>query len=100
MKDQQIPDDFTTEPQCYGGVELSSDEKSALSVPPKFAIYSKIDTTDCEAQVEKGLAKLRWSIQKREREERGEETDESSSYKVGINEFDFRHMKATGLPFN
>ena len=36
VKDQKVPDTFSTEPQCYGGVDLSAEERSALSLPPKF----------------------------------------------------------------
>ena len=97
--DQQISDDFSTEPRCYGGVELTEDERATLSLPPKYAVYSKVDTTDCAAQVEKGLAKLRWSIKENEREEREGESDERMSYKPA-NVFDFRYMRATELPFN
>ena len=100
VKDQQIPADFSNSPRCYGGVELNEDERAALSLPPKYAIHSKINTTDCEAQVEKGLAKLRWSIQKRGREEQDEEPSESISFKPSANVFDFRFMRATDLPFN
>ena len=102
VQDQQIPEGFSNEPRCYGGVELSADERAVLTLPPKFAAFSKIDSTDCEAQVEKGLAKLRWSIQKREREVQAgtEESEESPSFKPSANLFDFRFMRATELPFN
>ena len=100
--DRQIPDSFSTEPRCYGGVQLSADEQALLSLPLKYAVFSKIDTTDCKAQVEKGFAKMRWSIQKREREEQNgeEEQDERNSFKPATNVFDFRMMRATDLPFN
>ena len=57
--DQSIPHDFPTAPRCYSGVLISENEFAALSLPPKFAVYSGIDEGDCEAQVEKGIPKLR-----------------------------------------
>ena len=100
--DQQVPEDFSTDPRCYGDVELSADERSVLSLPPKYAMYSKIDATDCKAQVEKGIAKLRWSIQKRDREEQSgaNEPVERESFKSTTNAFDFRLMRATDQPEN
>ena len=60
IKDQPIPDDFTTEPRVYGGVNITEPEKELLSLPPKFAMYDKIEPKKCEAEVEKALTKLRW----------------------------------------
>ena len=31
-----------------------------MSLPPKYATYNKVNTEECEAEVEKCLAKLRW----------------------------------------
>ena len=45
-------------------------------------------------QDEKGLAKSRWFAQ----EDRGDE--ERTLYRTNANEFDFRYMRATNLPFN
>lgn len=99
VADQEIPNEFSTAPRCYGNVSLNQNEAAALSLPPKFAVYSKIDEAHCEAEVEKGLAKLRWSVQKQERLESGED-EEQTSFRTEANEFDFRHMRATQLPFN
>ena len=66
IADQSVPDDFSTAPRCYGGVVMNENELAALSLPPKFAVYSSIDEADCEAQVEKGLNKIRWSVSKQE----------------------------------
>ena len=32
--------------------------------PPKFSVYQRVEITACEAQIEKGLTKFRWSAQK------------------------------------
>ncbi len=89
IEDQQVPEEFSTGPKCYGGVEINMDEQAVLSLPPKYAVYSKIDVIDCEAQVEKSLAKLRWSVQKRERqeEEGTEQREDQKSFKAGYEHF-------------
>jgi hypothetical protein len=66
VEDQEIPESFTSSPRCYGGVGLSENEENILSLPPKFSVYGKVIVTACEAQVEKGLAKLRWTVKREE----------------------------------
>ena len=66
IANQEVPSTFSTTPRCYGNVAISREELAALSLPPKFAVYSNIDIADCEAQVEKGLAKYRWSVRNNE----------------------------------
>jgi hypothetical protein len=61
VTDKEIPPTFTSSPVCYGGCVVNSSENKLLMLPPRFAVYSKINPDDCEAEVEKGLAKLRWS---------------------------------------
>ena len=58
--DQELDECFTSEPRCYGACEVSDNEKQALSLPPKFVLYTKIDSVSVEAEIEKGLAKYRW----------------------------------------
>ena len=98
VDNQRVPDEFSSEPRSYGGVDLTTDRKIALSLPPKYSIHAPIDTTDCEAQVEKGICKLRWSIKSKEAEERGE-VDDRQPFR-GANSFNFKNMRATDLPFN
>ena len=62
VKDRNIPEDYTPLPRIYGDVDLSPAEVSLLTLPPKYAIYEKIDGRKCAAEVEKSLAKLRWEI--------------------------------------
>lgn len=61
VADQSVPSTFSSNPRRYGGVQLTKDEEKVLCLPPKFAVYEKINLISCEAQIEKGLAKLRWS---------------------------------------
>ena len=63
VADQQIPESFSSSHRCYGGTQLSSEEK-VLSLPPKFSVYQRVEITACEAQIEKGLTKFHWTAQK------------------------------------
>ena len=40
---------------------IDDKEQDLLHLPPKFAVYGEIDPVECMGEVEKGLAKLRWS---------------------------------------
>ena len=98
VADQEIPENFTSEPRCYGSVQISSDEKAVLSLPPKFATFDRIDKLRCEGEVEKGLAKLRWSRKREDSEHRDIEQDRF--YRETEKVFDFGKMRATDFPFN
>ena len=100
VEEQEVPVEFSTEPRCYGDVVLDTNERNALSLPPKYAVHAKLDVVDCEAQVEKGLAKLRWSIKESEREDAVGRPIVSGAFKTGTNSLDFSLMRATDLPFN
>ena len=41
--DQVLSKEFNPEPCVYGGVELSKNEAETLNLPPKFAMYQKIN---------------------------------------------------------
>ena len=41
IADQEIPSNFSTAPRCNGDVSLNENEVATLSLPPKFAVYSK-----------------------------------------------------------
>ena len=66
IADQSVPNDFSTAPRCYGGVVMNENELAALSLPSKIAVYCSIDEADCEANVEKGITKLLWSVSRQE----------------------------------
>ena len=61
IDDQVIPPDFSSEPRVYGGASLTENEKEVLALPPNFALFEHVDPIQCETQVEKALAKLRWA---------------------------------------
>lgn len=103
VADQTIPPSFSSSPQCYGGVDLTSDEKKALCLPPKFAAYDQVDLTSCEAQIEKGLAKLRWSMIRKtdSTPDEGEEEEERVwPFDLETKAFDLRSLRPTDIPFN
>ena len=121
MEDQEIPEGFTSSPRCCGGVGLSENEEKILSLPPKFAVYDKVIATACKAQVEKGLAKLRWTVKKEERNKQQQEQEQEQEQKQERQQrqpqwqqqqdkeeifnpetgtLDLRWLKPTDLPFN
>ena len=52
---------YDNTPRLYGGVVVDDDEKEALLLPPKFAIFDTIDLTQWRIQIEESLNKLRWN---------------------------------------
>ena len=47
---------------AYGGVNVSENMKAVLGLPPKLMTYNKIDTVQIETEIQKGLAKARYSL--------------------------------------
>ena len=93
IRDQAIPEGIIKPPKCYGNSQITDAEKEVLMLSPKYAVFDKVDSLDCRAEVEKAMAKYRWSYTTNE-SERNE-----TSYLKGQT-FDFRNMRATDLPFN
>lgn len=102
--DQTIPCTFSSNPQYYGGVELSGEENKTLCLPPKFAVYDRVNLTSCEAQIEKGLAKLRWSMIHQAESYRDEEEEEGRKrvwpLDLEAKTVNFQYLRPTDLPFN
>ena len=48
-----------------GDVKLDDDEISVLKLPPKFAVYRKLDTLDMKTETEMAMAKVRYQNTKR-----------------------------------
>ena len=40
VADQPITDDFKSEPECYGGVDITASERKMLSTNPKYTVLS------------------------------------------------------------
>ena len=101
IADQVIPPDFSSEPRVYGGASLTENEKEVLALPPNFALYEQVNPHECETQVEKALAKLRWAIKEQKNNEEGnEQTQRRKHFDQTTNTFNFRDMRGTDLPFN
>ena len=60
MKDCELVTEYESEPRVYGNYKLTENENEALRLPPKFAVYRKIEPNDCKAEIEKYFTKLRW----------------------------------------
>ena len=57
LKDHVLDAEYTSAPKKYGGIVLNEDEETVLSLPPKFAIHKKVREEECQAEIEKSLAK-------------------------------------------
>ena len=55
----------------YGGAEIDSDERCALSLPPKFTLFPKISLQDVRVEGETCDTKIRWNRRDKEIDERG-----------------------------
>ena len=104
---QTIPCTLSSDPQCYGNVELTGEEKGALCPPSKFAVYDQVSLTSCEVNIEKGFAKLRWSITRQaESEPDGEKKEEERGRErvwpvhLDTKTVNFQYLRPTDLPFN
>ena len=106
IADKEIPVAFGSEPKCYGGCSTDDKERKVLSLPPKFAVFDRVNTDECKAEIEKGLAKLRWTKRKqfeegdKDKRRNGESQDLNDErgrtiYNVESRMFDFRSMRAT-----
>ena len=118
VDDQIIPNTFESQPRTYGNVDLSEKERQLLTLPPKFAIYEKVNVEQCEIEIEKALTKLRWTERRKNEEgEKDDNTDENSAggrndnsneceeermwpYDINTNTIDMRYLRPTDLPFN
>ncbi len=99
IKDQEIPEGYSSTPRTYGGITLTNEEETLLSLPPKYATYNKVNTEECEAEVEKCLAKLRW--EDRNSSAQNElPREERNWHDHTTKTMDFRHFRSTNLKFN
>ena len=96
-----MPEEYNPTPAIYGGITLEENELSVLSLSPKYAIYQKVDVEQCQAEIEKALAKLRWE-EKKELDPNGDELpqEERSWHNHRTKTIDMREFRSTNLPFN
>ena len=69
------PSRTSVDPPLYGGSSISGNQKSILSLPPKFTTYEQISDTAMEVEMEVMNCKLRWEMMSRD-ERGGEEWSE------------------------
>ena len=108
IDDQELTNKYSSEPRIYGGATINEKELQLLSLPPKFTITENINIERCEAEVEKGLAKLRWERLARKKEEERKKyggdsvigKGEEGYYNKKERKINLTKMKATDLPFN
>ena len=76
MNECSLPAEFESEPRVYGECVLDQCEQESMRLPPKFAVFKKINAFDCKAEVEKAFTKLKW---KRTFEETGKPQNAKNS---------------------
>ena len=69
MEDQEL----RVQVPSYGGVGVPREVEQVLKLPPKFALFPKVDMKMVEMEVERGLWKARW--EDRSQEQRGRRED-------------------------
>ena len=92
----EIDNHFDANPREYGNVEISSNERKLLELPPKFGLMEKVDTTECMINVERVLNQIRWkrNIGENENESRKFLYDHENKT-ININ-----NLRATDLHYN
>ena len=102
LTNQELPAEYTSTARVYGGVDLLENEQSLLSLPPKYAMYGKVESESCEAEIEKALAKQRWEEKRKQVDEEGNElpTEVRGWHDVETKTIDMREFRSTDLPFN
>ena len=86
----------------YGGAEINAGAKSLLSKDPNFMLLDRINKTEIEVEIEKGIAKARYELMNYdvEDEDRNGDGDNEGRYtKVAAdNTLNYAAMRATDIP--
>ena len=104
----------TDQPLIYGNLNMDEDERSALLLDPKFAVFDNLDEESFETEIEIAQAKMRWnSYDKGEEEEDEVELSEKEQERIDIIDakmrqvydsdskiFDMRKLRATDVKLN
>ena len=89
------------EPKLYGGVRLDPNEMNVLSKSPNFMVLEKIDETEIEVEIEKGMMKARYELMGMG-EEDGDQTEEEEQGRRQKEELDknlnYANLRATDIP--
>ena len=103
-----------SEPLIYGDLVLDDDEREAMLIDPKFAVFDTLDEEQFETEIEMACAKMRWNNfdEDDEEEEKVEVSDEERERLDEIEAkqrqvfdpdpklFDMRNLKATDVKQN
>ena len=108
MGDQRLDDDeFSKGPRIYGGVEVDTEERAALDLPPGFSLYEKLDENKMRIDVEECINKLRWNVlcgkvRNDDSDERNETDVRESNGFIDVDEMkiNVNRLRATNLPYN
>ena len=65
------------EPRIYGGAQIGTNAKMVLTKDPNYMILDRIDLTEIEVEIEKGLAKARYEMMNSSSDEEEEEIEDS-----------------------
>ena len=98
IQDNEITEEFTSEPRIYGNVLLNNGERKALSLSPRFGLLQTINVRECVVNVEEAINKLRWN-------RCCTATDNNSnsgmdSVNMINNSVNINRLKCTSLPYN
>ena len=86
-------------PRLYGGVQISEEETLILSKDPSFMLLERIDRTELEIEIEKGLAKARYELMGCSEEEEDEEDGTGRHTKTARDtSLKYASMRATDIP--
>ena len=66
--DREIPESYSRAPRIYGGAKVNAEEEAALTLPPKFTVYEKVNKQQCLIEIETMVSKYLWTIRKEEEE--------------------------------
>ena len=105
MEDQEL----RVQVPSYGGVGVPREVEQVLKLPPKFALFPKVDMKMVEMEVERGIWKARW--EDRSQEQRGRREDmtdqeveevmaETRVWDSNAKELNYSKVRVTQLPTN
>ena len=66
-------------PVVYDNIEITDNMKAALTLPPGFMLYPKIDMEEIETEFEKGFSKARYCLMSKNENNNSEEDTEENS---------------------
>ena len=69
INDQELTNEYNSEPRIYANIIINQEEKNLLSLTPKYTIFEKVDRWKCEIEIEKALTKYRWEEKSKQIEE-------------------------------